>query len=118
VLSVPPPTIAFIRRKFATGQTVVVNDGVLLKGATYEVGGVALILANAGSVMHSATMRLNGQTLPLAQAVSAAAGSTLAFSVPSTATSGALTFETRVAYVKGVAPMRSNSGRVVSSTRK
>jgi len=56
---------------------------------------VALILANAGSVMHSATMKLNGQTLPLAQAVSAAAGSTLAFSVPSTATSGALTFETR-----------------------
>jgi hypothetical protein len=51
-------------------QTVVVSDRVLLQGATYEVGGVALILANSGSVMHSAAMRLNGQTLPPVQPLS------------------------------------------------
>src|SRR5205085_2503880 len=82
VIAVPPPTIAFIRRKFPTGETTVVNDGVLLKGATYEIGGVALIIASSGAVVHSATMKLNGQTISPTQAPSAAPGSVLSFIVP------------------------------------
>jgi hypothetical protein len=93
VLAVPPPTIAFIRRKFTNGQTAVVSDNVLIKGQTYEIGGVALILAASGSVLQSATIKLNGQPVT-PQIVSAAAGSTLTFTVPSTATSGTLTLET------------------------
>ena len=87
VLAVPPPTIAAIRRTFTTGQPLVVNDGVLLRGATYDVGGVALILASSGSVMQSATIKLNGQ--PITGIASAAPGSTIQFSIPATASLGA-----------------------------
>lgn len=92
VLAVPPPTIAFIRRRFSNGQTTVVNDGVLLKGATYEVGGVALILTSSGSLLHAATMKLNGTALSPIQVVPTAPGSVQTFAVPTGGASGSATF--------------------------
>ncbi len=90
VLAVPPPTIAFLRRTFSTGQPLVVNDGVLLRGANYDVGGVGLILASAGSVIQSATLKLNGQPITGTTA-SAAPGSTVQFFIPVTAPLGPAT---------------------------
>jgi hypothetical protein len=87
VLAVPPPTIAFIRRTFSTGQPLVVNDGVLLRGVNYDVGGVGLILTTSGAIQGWATIKLNGQIINPGL-LSAAPGSTMPFGVPTTAALG------------------------------
>ena len=93
VLAVPAPTIAFIRRRFSDGQTSPVTDGALIAGATYDVGGIALILTAAGKQLQAAAIKLNGlaltQTLP-----AVTPGAAITFIVPSSATSGALTATT------------------------
>jgi hypothetical protein len=95
----PPPSIAFIRRQLSTGSSVVVSDGKLVKGATYEIGGKALILVSNGQVMQAGTVRLNGAVIPHA-IPQAAPGSAIVVTIPSTATSGPLTVET----IAGVSP--------------
>jgi hypothetical protein len=93
LVHIPPPTLGFIRRRFANGQTVVVSDGKLIKGASYEIGGTALVIVSNGTLLHFGTVRLSGATISTDRPLTAP-GSTIIFTLPSTATSGPLTVQT------------------------
>lgn len=93
VLHIPPPTISVIRRRLGNGVTSVVTDGKLFRGASYEISGKALIIGANGTVIHSAKLLLNGvqQTATPAGSSQATPGSSLVYTVPTSATSGPLT---------------------------
>jgi hypothetical protein len=93
VLYLPEPLMTSLVRSVGNGQTVPVTTPELIRGATYEVGGDAIIIMANGIVLHTATLRLNGVVIPTS--LSGTSPRRLVFTVPATATSGPLTAETR-----------------------
>jgi hypothetical protein len=122
LIHIPPPGVSFIRRKFDNGQTAIITDGKLIRDATYEIGGKALIIAQNGQLIHFGTVRLNGTPL-VVDRPAVAAGSALSFTVPRTATSGLLTVQTAAGTTAAIsvtvvdaAPSVSIAGFQVSPT--
>jgi len=92
VLYLPPPTVTAVRRRVGPGQTVLVTDGKLFRSSSYEIAGSAIMAPVGGAPAPLASVRLNGTVLSATG--SGTTPASVLITIPTNATSGALTLET------------------------